>query len=81
MEYCMWMDADDVLLEVDRLKLISLKQTLTDAVDTVVMKYNMGAREDGSIVCTFYRERLVKRSNHFQWQDPVHEYILFKGNL
>lgn len=81
MEYCMWMDADDVLLEVDRLKLISLKQTLTDAVDTVVMKYNMGAREDGSIVCTFYRERLVKRSNHFQWQDPVHECILFKGNF
>lgn len=80
-EYCMWMDADDVLLEVDRQKLLSLKQTVPANVDTVIMKYNMGAKEDGTIVCTFCRERLVKRSNNFKWYDPVHEYILFKGTF
>lgn len=80
-EYCMWMDADDVLLEIDRQKMLALKQTLPANVDTVVMKYNMGAREDGSIVCTFCRERLVKRSNNFKWFDPVHEYILFSGTF
>lgn len=80
-EYCMWLDADDVLLEVDRQKLLELKRTLNPIVDTVIMKYNMGSREDGSIVCTFARERLVKRSKEFKWYDPVHEYILFTGNF
>lgn len=81
MEYCMWMDADDILLEGDRQKLIQLKQTLPENVDTVIMKYNMGTKEDGSVICTFCRERLVKRSNQFKWYDPVHEYILFKGTF
>lgn len=80
-EYCMWLDADDVLLEADRQKFKLLKQTLDPIVDTVIMKYNMGTRDDGSIACTFCRERLVKRSNNFKWHDPVHEYIIFSGNF
>lgn len=80
-EYIMWMDADDVLLDIDRQKFLLLKQSLPKEVDTVIMKYNMGAREDGSIICTFYRERLVRRSKNFKWHDPVHEYLLFSGNF
>ncbi len=35
MEYCMWLDADDILLEPDRIDLLKLKQSLTPAPDSV----------------------------------------------
>jgi len=80
-EYCMWLDADDVILPDDQKKLILLKKELDPKVDTVLMKYNLGTQDDGSVYCTFRRERLVKREKNFQWQDPVHEYILFSGTI
>ena len=40
-DYIMWLDADDVLLEEDYIKLQDLKESLDESVDMVVMKYNM----------------------------------------
>ena len=39
MEYCMWLDADDILTPEDRKALIVLKETLSKKVDCVMMKY------------------------------------------
>ena len=38
MEYCMWLDADDVLLMQDREKFLDLKRSLPASVDVVMMK-------------------------------------------
>ncbi|MBE5961856.1 MAG: glycosyltransferase family 2 protein, partial [Lachnospiraceae bacterium] len=78
-EYCMWMDADDVLELEDQKKLKLLKENMDGSIDTILMRYNMTSKEDGALTYTFYRERLVKRSRGFEWHNPVHEYLLFEG--
>lgn len=78
-DYCMWLDADDVLLDAERIKFKALKEALTPDIDTVIMKYDVGTAMQQHTCCSFCRERIVKRSNHFLWIDPVHEYLLFQG--
>lgn len=80
-DYIMWLDADDVLLPEDIIKLKNLKENLSPSVDVVMMKYNLGVKEDGSPVCTYYRERLLKRSKGFKWIGNVHECIEVKGKI
>ncbi|ASB52115.1 TPR repeat-containing protein [Bacillus velezensis] len=47
MDYILWLDADDILTEKDREKLIELKASLSKEVDAVSMYYHVGfdARE------------------------------------
>ncbi len=40
MDYCMWMDADDILEESEKDNFLRLKQSLTPDIDIVMMKYN-----------------------------------------
>jgi len=80
-EYILWLDADDILLEEDRVKLIWFKQNLDKAVDVVMMKYNVCMDEVGKINLSYYREGLLKRLNNYKWKDPVHEYLEISGNV
>lgn len=80
-DYIFWLDADDVLLENDRLKLINLKQTMDDSIDVVMMKYNYSFDAQKNVTLSHFRERLLKRSKNFQWIDPVHECVVFSGNI
>ena len=41
-DYCMWLDADDVILDKDREGLLELKKTLPEDTSVVMMKYNTG---------------------------------------
>ncbi len=81
MDYVLWLDADDVITEEDRAKFKQLKESLDPSIDVVMMKYNLGVDEKGNATCTFFRERLLKRSRQFRWYDPIHEYMLFSGNI
>lgn len=81
MDYIMWLDADDVILEEDRKKFERLRQTLNPAVDIVMMKYNTGFDEQGNVILSYCRERLIKRSKGYKWCEPVHECIDIKGNI
>jgi len=81
MDYILWMDADDILLENDQEKLLKLKESLDDTVDAVMMKYNTGFDLAGNVTFSFYRERLVKRERKFIWKEPVHEYLEVCGNI
>lgn len=81
MDYIMWLDADDVILEEDKEKLMRLKEQLNPSFDVVMMKYNLGTDENNKPVCTFMRERLLKREKKFKWIDPIHEYIEFSGKI
>jgi glycosyltransferase involved in cell wall biosynthesis len=80
-DYIFWLDADDILLEEDRKKLLQLKYSLDPHIDIVMMRYNLGTDEKGNAVCSFFRERLLKRSMNFIWHDPIHEYIRIQGKI
>ena len=81
MEYILWLDADDVLLESDRERFLHLKRDLCGDVDAVMMRYNIDFDELGNPVFWYYRERLIKRSRGFKWTEPVHECLQIGGNI
>ncbi len=81
MEYCMWMDADDVLSEKDRGAFLKLKRELSPDTDIVMMRYDTGFDENGNAVLGYYRERLIRNLRGFLWQGAVHEVIAPEGNI
>lgn len=80
-DYILWLDADDILLDIDREKLLQLKQTLDKSIDIVMMKYNVGFDENGKVNFSYYRERLLKREKKYKWESPIHEVISPIGKL
>ena len=79
MDYVFWLDADDVLPEETRQGLLAWKQTL-DA-DVVMMRYHVAFDAEGTPTFSYYRERLLRRSNGYRWQGAVHEAISVWGNI
>ncbi|MBU3093781.1 glycosyltransferase [Clostridium sp. CF011] len=81
MDYILWLDADDIILEEDIKKFKQLKQSLTLDVDNVMMMYNVGFDENGTVTLSYFRERLSKRINNCKWTEPVHECLVMGGNI
>lgn len=81
MDYILWLDADDVLLPDDQVKLRNLKHRLDASVDAVMMNYNTAFDAKGNVTFRYYRERLVKRERQFLWKEPVHECLEIYGNI
>ena len=79
-EYVLWLDADDVIINEDKEKLLKLKETIKQDIDFVMMKYNVGFDEYGNVNFSYYRERLIKRSINPLWESPIHEAISPHGN-
>lgn len=71
-DYCMWLDADDVLADTACNALLSLKKEL--CCDAVMMPYQSGS-------LTFYRERILRRAAGFRWEGAVHEVITPRGDI
>lgn len=80
-EYILWMDADDVILEEDRVKFLQFKKELDNTVDSVAMLYNLAINEYGKASLSYRRNRLVKRSRNFTWHGVVHEYLEVNGKV
>lgn len=81
MDYILWLDADDILLENDRTRFLQLKKDLDENVDAVMMRYNIDFDSYGNPAFFYYRERLTKRSCGFKWAEPVHECLQVGGNI
>lgn len=81
MDYCMWLDADDIIEEKDRVKLLALKQSLTLDTDIVMMHYNTAFDENGMPSFWYDRERLIRNNQKYVWQGAVHEVIIPNGNV
>lgn len=81
MDYILWLDADDIILEEDNRNLIKLKENLSKKVDIVMMKYNVGFDDTGNVTLSYFRERLSKRTNNNKWIEPIHEYLEIGGNI
>lgn len=81
MDYCMWLDADDVVTEENQKMLCRLKETLDGNTDMVMMKYATSEDREGKPLFSYYRERLVKNGRGFLWKGRVHEAIVPEGNV
>lgn len=81
MEYILWLDADDVLLEPDRIQFLALKKKLDPLMDAVNMPYHLAFDQYGNVTFSLRRNRLLKRSRNFQWIGAVHEYIEVSGHV
>lgn len=80
-EYCMWLDADDVLTEEEVKKLFQWKQDTDGKAEILMMKYAAGYDEKGKPTFAYYRERLVKRNLNPVWSGRVHEVIEAEGTV
>lgn len=80
-DYCMWLDADDVILPPDREKFLALKESLNAGVDVVMLRYNTGFDSQGRVTFSYYRERIVRNGAGMAWKGAVHEVIETKGNV
>lgn len=90
-EYCMWLDADDILPAREKEKLEQWKYTdiaketenqkKEASPDVVMMRYMTSFDESGKGNFSFYRERLLKREKGFLWSGRVHEAIVLEGNI
>lgn len=81
MDYCMWMDADDILEETQKEKFLQLKQTLQPDTDIVMMKYHTFFDEAGRPSFTYFRERWIRNCSKYRWVGAVHEVIPLNGSI
>ena len=79
MDYCMWLDADDIITKSEVLKLKRWKEETDGSSDVVMIRYVAGFDEKRNPTLVYYRERIVKRDKDFQWQGRVHEAIAVRG--
>lgn len=78
-DYCMWLDADDVITPANTGKLLHLKENLQPEVDMVMMPYITAFGPDGAPAFSFYRERIVKNNSQYRFYGRVHEAIPRSG--
>ncbi len=81
MDYCMWMDADDILEEAEKVKFLHLKHTLSPDVDMIMMKYHTAFDEAGKPSFSYFRERWIRNCSQYRWIGEVHEVIPPNGNI
>lgn len=80
-DYCMWLDADDIIGEQTKKALMRWKEQADGTADAVMIKYATGFDEMRKVTFAYYRERLVKRNRGFYWSGRVHEAIEVWGNV
>lgn len=80
-DYCLWLDADDVLLQPDRAKFARLKAGLEGDADIVMLPYHVGFDERGNVTFSYYRERIIRSSPACRWKGAVHEVITPAGKV
>lgn len=81
-DYLLWLDADDVIPEHSQTVFAELRKMLEqESPDFVMCPYDIAFDEAGKPTSTFYRERILKRSEGFVWLGRVHECIVPHGKI
>jgi glycosyltransferase involved in cell wall biosynthesis len=78
-EYCMWLDADDVILKKDQKAFQELKEILDQQIDVIMLPYHTAFDEAGNPTFLYYRERIVRNNENYRWDGEVHEAITPSG--
>lgn len=76
--YCMWMNADDILNKEDHQKLKRLLEE-EKKFDMLIMKYHTKCDAAGKPINDYYRERIIRRDEHCQFEGIVNESIPLHG--
>lgn len=80
-DYCMWLDADDVMDPDQRELLLLWREGADGSADAVMMRYVTAEDKEGKPEFSYYRERLLKRERGFVWEGRVHEAIAVWGKV
>lgn len=80
-DYCMWLDADDVIEESEYDAFKKLKEMTEDNIDIVMMRYNVSFDKEGLPTFWYYRERWIRNDHTHFWQGAVHEVISPNGKV
>lgn len=80
-DYIMWLDADDVITPINSNKILALKDTYNPNTDIFMFKYNVAFDQNNNPTFTYYRERIIKNSNKYKWESPIHEIIPLIGTV
>lgn len=80
-DYILWLDADEIIDDENKEKLLNLKQILSFDIDVITMHTYINIDECNNPKLTMIRNRIVKRENNFKWIGFVHEYIKVSGNI
>ena len=78
-DFIMWLDADDIILEDDIMRIWDFKLSKKSEYDVLFLKYVTAYNDNYKPEFSFYRERIVRRSKNFMWHDPVHEVLITSG--
>lgn len=81
MDYILWLDADDVLEEIDRVQFRELKLALNPSIHMVMMRYHVAFDAAGNPTFSYYRERLLRRDQGYRFEGAIHEAIPPRGNV
>lgn len=76
-DYICWFDSDDSLS--DKAALIQWKNSVMGLANYWLATYHYASNAEGVPVCSFARERVVRRSANYQWKYFVHEGIVPEG--
>lgn len=80
-DYIMWLDADDVVTPINANKIVALKNSYDPKTDIFMFKYNVAFDQNNQPTFTYYRERIIRNSNQYKWESPIHEVIPLNGNI
>lgn len=81
MEYTMWLDADDVIDEKNRILLKELKKNMHPDIDIVMLKYDIAFDAQDRPTFSYYRERIFKTACHYKWIGEIHEVVPQSGRV
>lgn len=73
-DYLMWLDLDDVLAEPEAF--VRWRNEVMKLADFWLATYHYASNAAGKPVCSFARERVVRRAHGFQWKYFVHEGLM-----
>lgn len=80
-DYIMWLDADDIITPINSNKIVALKNSYDPKTDIFMFKYNVAFDKDNRPTFTYYRERIIRNSEKYKWESPIHEVIPLTGNI
>lgn len=80
-EYCMWLDADDVIEKPQQKLFLEMKASMEPGTDIVMMKYNTSFDEHGAPTFSYFRERIIRNDGTHHWGGQVHEAVVPSGKV
>lgn len=81
-EHVMWLDADDVIEELARSRLMRMKEYISnDNHDIYLIPYNLVYDEEGTVLQFIPRDRVFKRRRGIKWYHRVHEQLITKNHI